>query len=189
MSARAHFEDLDFPPWAVWKQRGGMTFDWSRIPKHDGKNGCQWCGAKCPGRRTAWCSDVCQKKWGRVWCWRAMRRYIFERDKGVCVLCVQFVGTTNPKDLPGGRLDDWDVDHIREIRRGGTDDPANLRLVHYDCHVVRHTQVKQPPRNQQPHKKHPKRRAKPSMFREGIPTDQPLTFGQKRDPEPWDFNV
>lgn len=29
----------------------------------------------------------------------------------------------------------WEVDHIREVINGGTDDPANLRLLCHRCHV------------------------------------------------------
>jgi hypothetical protein len=30
----------------------------------------------------------------------------------------------------------WEVDHIREVINGGTDDPANLRLLCHACHVA-----------------------------------------------------
>jgi hypothetical protein len=30
----------------------------------------------------------------------------------------------------------WEVDHVIPVKDGGTDNPANLRLVCHDCHVA-----------------------------------------------------
>lgn len=51
------------------------------------------------------------------------------RDGGVCQLC----GT-----LVQGGDRDAHIDHIREKADGGTDELANLRLVHRSCHSRRH---------------------------------------------------
>jgi 5-methylcytosine-specific restriction protein A len=64
-----------------------------------------------------------------------VRDYVIRRDKGTCRLC----GTADPEILEGMRgirFDPWDVDHIVPVAEGGTDDPANLRLLCMACHVA-----------------------------------------------------
>ena len=57
--------------------------------------------------------------------WQSIRRDVIARDGGRCVLCRR----------PGNT-----VDHIREVRDGGTDAPGNLRLVCAPCHNRRHSE-------------------------------------------------
>jgi 5-methylcytosine-specific restriction endonuclease McrA len=81
-----------------------------------------------------WCSQECIDAYNLVWSWGAVRDYVIRRDKGTCGLC----GTTDPEILEGMkgiRFDPWDVDHIVPVADGGTDDPANLRLLCMACHV------------------------------------------------------
>lgn len=115
---------------------------------------CGWCGNPCPGRRTAWCSDECSNRFYRVWSWGHLSAYIIERDDERCTRCrAEHAGWRHtPARIvhrawnDGGPLCDveacpldgfaWEVDHIVPVKDGGTDDPANLRLVCHDCHVA-----------------------------------------------------
>lgn len=156
MTAPIAFVALEFPPWLRWGQRRGAFIDNEALaavyPDHkrhvrrgpDAEGAftfvlvgavrrCGWCGGECQGRRTAWCSDVCADRFYRVWSWGQVAKYVRERDGHRCTRC----GTMQP-GLPKNwnRGDAWDVDHIVSVRNGGTDDPANLRLLCADCHIV-----------------------------------------------------
>ena len=53
--------------------------------------------------------------------WRRTRARILRRDRGVCYVC--------------GRSGADEVDHLRPVAEGGTDDDANLAAIHDDpCH-------------------------------------------------------
>lgn len=98
---------------------------------------CGWCGNVCTGRRSSWCSDKCSEQFYRVWSWGAVATYITERDHETCRRC----GSTNPGTTISRRSGSerpraWEVDHITPVVDGGTDDPANLRLLCHDCHVA-----------------------------------------------------
>jgi 5-methylcytosine-specific restriction endonuclease McrA len=56
--------------------------------------------------------------------WRKLAAAVIVRDRGICHLCGQ----------PGADTGH----HLVEKRRGGTDDPANLRAVHRGCHNRAH---------------------------------------------------
>jgi 5-methylcytosine-specific restriction enzyme A len=55
--------------------------------------------------------------------WEQVRRLVVARDGGLCTLCRG----------PGNT-----VDHLREVRDGGTDEMGNLRLLCAACHNRRH---------------------------------------------------
>jgi 5-methylcytosine-specific restriction enzyme A len=58
---------------------------------------------------------------------RKERAAIFERAGGACHIC-------------GGKIavgDAWDVEHIRPLSMGGTNDPDNLAPAHAKCHRVK----------------------------------------------------
>ena len=55
--------------------------------------------------------------------WEQVRRLVIARDGGLCTLCGR----------PGNT-----VDHLREVRDGGTDEMGNLRLLCAACHNRRH---------------------------------------------------
>lgn len=104
--------------------------------------------------RRAWCSAECQHQGHLRIYWNAMRRHVLERDGERCVLC----GTEHPgynrlsrsyqwgvrRRYERGRyieycelgLWSWEVDHILPVEDGGTDDPANLRVLCHACHVA-----------------------------------------------------
>ncbi len=56
--------------------------------------------------------------------WQKLRQEILVRDSNKCTICASANGLT--------------VDHIRELRFGGTNDPDNLRTLCGSCHEDRH---------------------------------------------------
>lgn len=139
--------EIAIPAWARWGQRKGVVLPRFRGRGPNGRQLCRWCDTEVVAPRICWCSDECVRQYQRVWNWAAVRRYVIERDRETCQRC----GTTDPPVPPerdrqlweGGptirsryRYDPWDVDHIVRVTDGGTDDPANLRLLCMDCHVA-----------------------------------------------------
>lgn len=127
----AEFVAVVVPAWARWGQRRGLL-----LPGFHGRgpNGhwlCRWCDNECQPPRTRWCSDDCVRAYERVASWPNMRAYVMARDGAKCARC----GTTTPSTSANHRFDPWDVDHIVRVVDGGTDDPANLRLLCLPCHV------------------------------------------------------
>lgn len=53
---------------------------------------------------------------------------LYNRDDGICSICKDELKST---DL-------FEIDHIVEKSKGGSDDLNNLRLVHLTCHRKRH---------------------------------------------------
>lgn len=110
----------------------GRSYEWPKWKWVGTVRHCGWCGGECPKRRRSWCSDACSNKFGRVWSWGALAKYVFERDGGKCRRC----GADDGGPAHGNRYSGWQVDHITPVRNGGTDDPENLRLLCHDCHVA-----------------------------------------------------
>lgn len=50
-------------------------------------------------------------------------RVVFERDKGVCGICLELVDPSSP----------WEIDHIIPISKGGPHSYANVQLSHRRC--------------------------------------------------------
>lgn len=146
------------PPRHGWGQRGNYPLPPSRIDPETGKRLCRWCEFPVPKGRVYWCGEVCIEEYRLRGDWNHLRDYIVGRDrlKG-CALCggqrysptlqadrratgETFVwrrrnrplgdiwGPFNPVHLA------WEVDHIKPCADGGTDDPANLRLLCVPCH-------------------------------------------------------
>lgn len=59
--------------------------------------------------------------------WRRLRDQVMKRDGHMCQ-CEQCQGRV---------LIAHEVDHIVPLSQGGTDDPANLRAMHRDCHKAK----------------------------------------------------
>lgn len=59
---------------------------------------------------------------------KATRARVFLDADGVCHLCGLRI------DAPKQR---WEVEHVKPLSMGGTDDRANLRPAHIDCHAVK----------------------------------------------------
>ena len=144
-------DPAEFPAWIRWKRRGGADL---RQPEGRGPNGrrlCRWCASEVPAGRQSWCSEPCVSRGLQVLGWRQLREFIIARDK-VCNRCgtdwpgwkqTRSYDWTSVRD--GGRWYQsksttlfpwWEVDHITRIIDGGTDDPANLRLLCHACHVA-----------------------------------------------------
>lgn len=123
----------------------------------EGRALCRWCDAPVPKGRQSWCGKQCVEEWRERGDWNHIRTRIIERDK-VCQIC----GGQRYHALHGGRPigsvevvarwikcglefagpyceigKAWEVDHIVAVKDGGTDDPANLRLLCRRCHVER----------------------------------------------------
>lgn len=135
------FVPLVFPPWTKWGQRRGIDLPQPEGRGANGRRFCRWCATEVPKRCTSWCSQRCSGFYLRVFTWEAVATYVRQRDR-VCQRC----GTKHPGWKPtqtsyyGGAHCDlkrwWEVDHIVPVVDGGTDDPANLRLLCHACHVA-----------------------------------------------------
>ena len=126
-------------------QRGNIALPGFRRDA-EGRALCRWCDQPVPRGRQSWCSKKCVEEWRERGDWNHIRRKIIERDK-VCQMCGgqryhrDYEIKTDPRYpsriaqtvLTRG----WDVDHIVAVEDGGTDDPANLRLLCRRCHKER----------------------------------------------------
>lgn len=95
---------------------------WADFPRRKEADGwhCRKCLVLLTGRRTSWCSRVCEKATLLLVEWRYIRACIRRRDHYRCVLCGK----------PG-----HEVDHIIELADGGCFyDWDNLRTLCSDCH-------------------------------------------------------
>lgn len=114
---------------------------------------CCWCGGALPtqknGRR--WCGPKCVHEYRLRADWGYLAEFIRRRDR-LCQVCrgVRYLGTFYTmrselirKSYTGNywgewspvRPAPWEVDHIIPVADGGTDNPANLRLLCRPCHV------------------------------------------------------
>lgn len=65
--------------------------------------------------------------------WMRIRAQVLARDAGLCQVC-----------KAAGRLTlAAEVDHIRELADGGSDDAANLQAICRPCHVDKSTRAQQ----------------------------------------------
>ena len=148
----------------LWGQRGNIPLPPARRAP-DGSKLCRWCWEPIPKRRQFWCGDDCVTDYRRRADWAFIRERIIERDK-ICRCCggctyvckggkwrAPIGWTVKPfrRDqstfygFPVGQIwgpfnileQRWEVDHIRAVIEGGTDDPANLRLLCVPCHHLR----------------------------------------------------
>lgn len=95
-----------------------------------------------------WCSDECVKRYTRIGSWGGLTGRIHTRDRNTCRLCGggglvascmqrEFVDTAGNFHPALTRLvSQFQVDHILPVHDGGTDDPANLRLLCVPCHKL-----------------------------------------------------
>lgn len=116
----------------------------------DGKPLCRWCGGPLPRLRRSWCSKTCVDEYLARADWNRIRANILKRDVA-CRICggcrAKRVVSQRPRPLLLVRSAyalvwgdhslvrfGWEVDHIVAVKDGGTDDPANLRLLCLPCH-------------------------------------------------------
>ncbi len=89
--------------------------------------------------------------------WKAKRQVVIARALGQCEQSL------SPHDLPQATIrcsyPGTDVDHIINLAKGGTDDPANLQLLctwHHKQKTAREAQANRPKRTERhPGEKHP----------------------------------
>lgn len=134
----------------VWGQRGRVLLPQPTERGPNGRKLCRLCHEEVPPGRQSWCSEACVQAGALKVSWPAMRAHIERRDR-VCQLC----GTDHPGLHFGAALFNWrglryrehgpfrlppshpwEVDHILPVSAGGTDDPANLRLLCRRCHLA-----------------------------------------------------
>lgn len=87
------------------------------------------CGKALTGRRTRWAANVCSRRAGDAYALRkgdsqAMRRAVYDRDKGNCAECGEYDG-------------EWQADHIIEWADGGTHDLENIQTLCLPCHKTK----------------------------------------------------
>lgn len=126
-------------------QRGNISLPGFRKDA-EGRALCRWCDQPVPKGRKSWCGSKCVEEWRERGDWNHIRNKIIERDK-VCRICggqrydKQYEVAANPRyDKLAYTViarSGWDVDHIVAVEDGGTDDPANLRLLCRRCHKDR----------------------------------------------------
>lgn len=54
---------------------------------------------------------------------------IYERDKGVCCICLELIDLTKPSRHP----ESFTIQHHIPLSQGGADAPDNLGIAHYSC--------------------------------------------------------
>ena len=56
------------------------------------------------------------------------KKLVASRQHWKCAICGRILDAS------------YEIDHITELSRGGTDDMSNLRALHRSCHILRHTE-------------------------------------------------
>lgn len=59
---------------------------------------------------------------------QAKRKRVYERDKGICAYCGTHVD-----------YDDFDIDHITPLAKGGNNEDSNLTVSCHQCNRKKHT--------------------------------------------------
>jgi 5-methylcytosine-specific restriction enzyme A len=127
---------------------------WIRRTAERGPNGrgiCRWCRTEVPSGRRTFCCDTCVHDWRLRTDPGYLREQVFARDRGVCSLCAldtmeiygRFRSLPAHKrrqlrrrlDIPTGRENLWDADHIVSVAEGGGEcSLENLRTLCIWCH-------------------------------------------------------
>jgi 5-methylcytosine-specific restriction endonuclease McrA len=98
---------------------------------------CVECGAALRSRRTPYCSRGCRWRFHGRFFWDAARRVVLRRDRYTCRRC----GLR-------ARQSALEVDHIREIARGGAPlDYSNLQTLCRPCHRAKTVEFLRGPRS------------------------------------------
>ena len=113
---------------------------------------CRWCSVEVPRGRRTFCSDWCVHEWRLRTDPGYLRRQVFARDRGHCVICrIDAVEAFRRLRRARGsgrktmlhywgmksitRKSLWDADHILPVCEGGGEcDLANIRTLCLACH-------------------------------------------------------
>lgn len=125
---------------------------------------CRLCSEPCPGRRYNWCSDECFDAYSLATDSAVLRRWTFERDKGICAECgldcmalrktaecmserygslewakartaaMRATLRDNGFEADGFRCSLWDADHIEPLAEGGSWELSNVQTLCTPCH-------------------------------------------------------
>lgn len=111
---------------------GRMNFQ--RFPNRtngEGKPLCRICGAVLSGRRTSFCGHRCLRDFFMLTDWQRVRDVIFARDGGICMKCGKRVSK-----------DDYHVDHIHPVSKGGDEwELNNLELSCPRCNLSKGAKI------------------------------------------------
>lgn len=139
-----------------WGQRGNFPLPANRYAAN-GDRVCCWCAGPLPTQKNnrRWCGPKCVHEYRLRADWPYLAEWIRRRDR-LCQICKgaryrgtfytikpesrRFERTRKGLDCWGEwsplRLAPWEVDHIIPVADGGSDQPANLRLLCRPCHVT-----------------------------------------------------
>lgn len=129
-----------------------------------GEKICVMCGKPLTGRKLRWCGDneCFQLMWIRSGDQAAMRRYLVDRDKGICAGCGMdaellkevlyhgrrksargFTEWCKSKAIPCGyHYHVWEADHIIPVSEGGEHHEDNLQILCLNCHHKKARKIK-----------------------------------------------
>ena len=92
----------------------------------EGNPRCRVCGVSLTGRKTSFCGPRCLRDFFMNTDWQRVRKVIRERDGHRCMKCGKKIG----------RGQDWHIDHIIPISKGGAEwDMNNLELSCAPCNL------------------------------------------------------
>lgn len=134
-----------------------------------GEKICVMCGKPLTGRKRRWCGDnkCFQRAFLRSGDQSAMRRYLLNRDKGICAGCGVDLETIQELDDiltqdhqwshkewieflkqldidPGWHMHYWEAHHITPFSKGGAHHEDNLQILCLKCHHKKARKIKYP---------------------------------------------
>lgn len=125
------------------RDRSGRT-NYERFPVRRISKGqylCRVCGKRIEGRGRSFCSRRCSRDFAMLTDWRRVRRVVFERDGGICMICGRELYKDRHMVCDFGVMRwepiiPWHIDHIIPIAAGGAEwDLNNLQLLCAECNL------------------------------------------------------
>ena len=99
----------------------------------EGVKRCTMCSKPRPKGRLQYCSNECSDRYLALW---SPRRYVLQRDGGICDICEAQVGRDRERRASKTALEDFEVDHRVPLCLGGLHELANMRLLCLECHKL-----------------------------------------------------